>query len=78
MPKKKDTALTERFMIRCSPEQMRQWEAEAKRRGFRRGPHDTGVGMLARVLLEEAIESGPRVLPGQPLTPITYNRGGDS
>jgi hypothetical protein len=40
-------------MVRCSPKQLKAWEAEAERRGFRRGPHDTGVGMLARVLLDE-------------------------
>lgn len=45
-------ALTERFMVRCSPAQMRAYEARANALGLRRGPHDTGVGMLARKLLD--------------------------
>lgn len=60
MPKKKDApadagTLTERFMIRCSKAELAAYELEAERRGFRRGPHDTGVGMLVRQVMNKEV-----------------------
>jgi hypothetical protein len=52
----KNQDLTEAFQVRCTPAQKKAYEAEAARLGFRRGPHDTGIGMLARKLLDGAVE----------------------
>jgi hypothetical protein len=54
----KNQDLTEAFQVRCTPEQKAAYEAEAARLGFRRGPHDTGVGMLVRQELDRAVTRG--------------------
>lgn len=51
--------LTETFQVRCTPEQKRAYEAEAERLGFRRGPHDTGIGMLARLAMDRTVAEHP-------------------
>lgn len=52
----KNQDLTETFQVRCTPAQKAAYEAEAARLGFRRGPHDTGVGMLTRHALDAWIK----------------------
>lgn len=67
-PKKKrnrvPNPLDQRFMIRCSSEELQAYEAEAERAGFRRGPHDSGVGMLIRAVMNGTRIAEKSVLPG--------------
>ena len=46
--------LTERFMVRCSLEQLKAWGAEAARRGFSR-PNDSGIGRLVGLEMDQVV-----------------------
>lgn len=58
----KNQDLTEAFQVRCTPAQKAAYEAEAERLGFRRGPHDTGIGMLARLAMDRVVVEAKTIM----------------
>lgn len=54
-----DPRMTKRYMVRVNDEQFDAYTAEAKRRGFHRGPHDAGLNTLTRWVLDMWLTAGP-------------------